>query len=439
MNYSNHLLGDIATTHRGLAVPRARVSTDNEIPYLHYGDIYKIYDNYFDFEKLKDNVIKINSDEKIKDYQYLHTGDIVINLTSENYEDLGKSIYIKNDDSMLVSGMETIIIRFNSELFDPLFLNYYFDTKYFYNDIMQYVRGMKVFRVNPKDLLRAKLPEIPKNQQIQIASFIKSLDDKIELNNKINKNLEEMAQTLYKQWFVDFEFPNEDGEPYKSSGGEMIESELGLIPKGWEVLSLDELSSNEKYSIVDGPFGTQMKVAEYTSNGVPIIEMKYLKGSEIENKFDNFITEEKYEVVKRSTVRPGDIIISKTGTLGYLGYLPNEVEKAILVSRLAKITPNFEILGTYTMLLIFKYLNKVGHWYRIASGSTMPLLNMGLIKNTKVIFSKDNEISDRFEKLAKAMYVQINNNVRENRKLEKLRDTLLPKLMSGEIEVPIKE
>src|SRR5699024_11080133 len=74
-----------------------------------------------------------------------------------------------------------------------------------------------------------------------IAHILSTLDDKIEVNNQINKTLENMAQAIFKQWFVDFEFPNEDGEPYKSSGGEMVESELGMIPKGWEVKDLGEI------------------------------------------------------------------------------------------------------------------------------------------------------------------------------------------------------
>jgi len=241
MNYSNYVLGDIADTFRGLPIPRARVSVENEIPYLHYGDIYKKYNYYFELSKHINDVIKICADEKIKKYQYLNTGDVVINLTSENYKDLGKSVFIRNDNGKLVSGMETTIIKFNSDLFDPLFLKYYFDTQYFYNDIMQYVRGMKVFRVNPKDLLRAKLPDIHISEQREIAKYIKSLDEKMEINSKINKNLEEMAQAIYKSWFVDFEFPDEDGEPYKFSDGEMVESELGFIPKGWEVKVIGDI------------------------------------------------------------------------------------------------------------------------------------------------------------------------------------------------------
>nr|WP_258080005.1 restriction endonuclease subunit S [Enterococcus faecium] len=78
----------------------------------------------------------------------------------------------------------------------------------------------------------------PLDEQKAIAHILSTLDDKIEVNNQINKTLENMAQAIFKQWFVDFEFPNEDGEPYKSSGGEMVESELGMIPKGWEVKEL---------------------------------------------------------------------------------------------------------------------------------------------------------------------------------------------------------
>src|SRR5699024_8577850 len=86
-----------------------------------------------------------------------------------------------------------------------------------------------------KDIKKLELIVPPLEEQEKIANILSSLDDKIELNNDMNKTLEEMAQSIFKRWFVDFEFPNEDGEPYKSSGGEMVDSELGMIPKGWEV------------------------------------------------------------------------------------------------------------------------------------------------------------------------------------------------------------
>ena len=112
--------------------------------------------------------------------------------------------------------------------------------------------------------LKFTIPDLP--TQTAIAEILSSLDDKIELNNKINQELENLAQTLFKQWFIDFEFPNENGEPYKSSGGEMVESELGEIPKGWKVETL------EKYVKIINGFA--FKSEDYVKCGVKIIRTK---------------------------------------------------------------------------------------------------------------------------------------------------------------------
>src|SRR5690606_2479081 len=101
--------------------------------------------------------------------------------------------------------------------------------------------------------------------------ILSSLDDKIELNNAINKNLEDLAQALFKQWFVDFEFPNENGEPYQSSGGEMMESELGMIPKGWEVSNIYEIAK----VIYGAPFKSSL--FNQDQKGLPLIRIRDLK------------------------------------------------------------------------------------------------------------------------------------------------------------------
>ncbi len=129
--------------------------------------------------------------------------------------------------------------------------------------------------------------EVPeKEEQHRIVNILKSLDDKIELNNAINKNLEEMAQALFKRWFVDFEFPNENGEPYKSSGGEFEESELGLIPKGWRVGILDDLCE----MIFSG--GTPSTKNEAYWNG----DLFWLSSGETRNRY--IISTEKKELHK---------------------------------------------------------------------------------------------------------------------------------------------
>ena len=109
--------------------------------------------------------------------------------------------------------------------------------------------GTRMPRADWKHLVSTEW-DIPNLQtQTAIVEILSSLDDKIELNNKINQELETLAQTLFKQWFIDFEFPNENGEPYKSSGGEMVDSELGEIPKGWSVGYLNQIAELHKKNI----------------------------------------------------------------------------------------------------------------------------------------------------------------------------------------------
>ena len=419
MKYSDLKLGDISNVFRGISIPRDRTSVDFEIPYLHYGDIYKIYNNYLDVSKEIKSIIKIKSNEKIKEYQYLQSDDIVINLTSENYEDLGKSIYIDNKDNKLVAGMETTIIRFNKSIkHSPLFLKYYFDTSFFYNDILQYVRGMKVFRVNPKDLLRAKLPNIVLNQQIKIAEYIKNLDDKIEINNKINKNLETLAQILYKHWFVDFEFPNENGEPYKSSGGEMVDSELGLIPKGWEILNLEDRFAFERGIEPGSKNYQQVK----DSDSIP-----FYRVGDLNQKSELFVNK---ALVKAKIVYEDDILVSFDGAIGRIGI----GFSGAYSTGLRKVYDKDKKISNSFVYNMMKSSHIQETMAAHANGTT--ILHAGSsIPFLKIAFDKS--IVESYEYSVNPIFEKIIEIIKEIQKLAEIRDTLLPKLMNGEIEVPV--
>lgn len=149
---------------------------------------------------------------------------------------------------------------------------------------------------------------IPKlNEQKAIANILSSLDDKIELNNKINQNLEELAQTLYKHWFVDFEFPNENGEPYKSSGGEMVNSELGLIPKGWEILNLQDRFAFERGIEPGSKNYQQIKDSE---------SIPFYRVGDLNQKSSLFVNK---ALVKNKVVFEDDILVSFDGAIGRIG------------------------------------------------------------------------------------------------------------------------
>jgi type I restriction enzyme S subunit len=167
------------------------------------------------------------------------------------------------------------------------------------------------------DTITAKIPSL--HTQTAIAEILSSLDDKIELNNKINKELEDLAQTLFKRWFIDFEFPNENGEPYKSSGGEMVESELGEIPKGWEVGKYGDFTKT-----TSGGTPSRNK-NEYYSDG----NILWVKSKELNNSMF-FETEEKINEsgLKNSSAKllPAySVLIAMYGaTVGQFGLITTE-------------------------------------------------------------------------------------------------------------------
>lgn len=195
----------------------------------------------------------------------------------------------------------------------------YYLLKYKIREIKQNIHGSVFDTItrNTFDVLTAKIPNI--KEQKAIANILSTLDEKIETNNKINKKLEEMAQALFKHWFVDFEFPNENGEPYKSSGGEMVDSELGMIPKGWEIVNLEDLTSkfttglNPRKNFVLG------KGENY------YVTIKNMGNNQIylDDKCDKIDNDAIKKINKRSDLKKGDLLFSGIGTIGRV-YLIDE-------------------------------------------------------------------------------------------------------------------
>lgn len=259
------------------------------------------------------------------------------------------------------------------------------------------------------------LPNV--NEQKAIANILSSLDDKIELNNKINKNLEELAQTLYKRWFVEFEFPNDDGLPYKSSGGNMVESELGLIPDGWKIIDISSIiiqeriktNPNDKERLIDLANMPQFSISldqygngdKLTTNLFKMFEGNFLYGS----------------------IRP---------YLGKFGIAPFD---GITTGTIHQYKPlnerDYSLLATITFSKQFNdFCDKLSH------GTKMPTIKWDDFITYKFPYSS--QLSKQFNELMKEMYLKIINNVNENINLRGIRDLLLPKLMSGEIRVLVE-
>lgn len=261
--------------------------------------------------------------------------------------------------------------------------------------------------------LTLNLPDLP--TQTAIAEILSSLDDKIELNNKINQELENLAQTLFKQWFIDFEFPNENGEPYKSSGGEMVESELGEIPKGWEVKTLkDEFNLN---------MGQSPKGDTYNDIGEGMI---FFQGrSDFGFRFPSV---RKYTSDPKKVAKKFETLISVRAPVGDI----NMAETECCIGRgLGSIShpKSFFSYTYYKMLSIQDELKSYDN-----EGTVFGSINKETLGNIKSIIPPL-RIAEEYNNLIVDKDSLVYNLSCENQELTNLGDTLLPKLISGELEV----
>ena len=271
--------------------------------------------------------------------------------------------------------------------------------------------------------IRIPLPHL--KEQEAIANTLSVLDDKIENNNKIAKNLEEQAQAIFKHWFVDFEFPNEEGKPYKSSGGEMVESELGMIPKGWDVGKLGD-----------------SKLGKLMSSGIDSFkgEKIYLATADVINTSINnnetLITME--DKPSRANMQP------KSNTVWFAKM--KDSRKLIFVEKNDNVLKDKYIFSTGFAGIQGSETSVYYLWTYIQSdnfnnlkdnlciGTTMQAINNRNINKIKLVIP-DSKMLEKFNEIVRPLYNKVNSNRNENKMLVELRDALLPKLISGEIRV----
>ena len=253
------------------------------------------------------------------------------------------------------------------------------------------------------------LPSI--DYQKRVSAVIKSLDDKIEINRKINENLEQQAQALFKSWFVDF-------EPFKD--GEFVESELGMIPKGWKVESLSSIAD-----YING-LAMQKYRPEEGEKGLPVLKIKELGQGGVD---DNSELCSPSLIGEKYIINDGDIIFSWSGTLMVKIWCGGKCGlNQHLFNVVAKDYPNW-----------FAYQwtrHHLDNFIRIAKDKavTMGHIKRGELDKAKVVIPDSDNLT-RIDALMEPIFNQIISNELESRRLATLRDTLLPKLMSGEIKV----
>jgi len=379
---------------------------------------------------------------------------------------IGRTAIVNTDMEYLILTPQVTYYRTKKNI-DNLYLKYYFDSPIFQSLLANWSGGGST-RAYIGITVQLKLPILlpPLKEQKAIAKVLSSLDEKIEVNNRMNEVLENMAQAVFKRCFVDFEFPNEDGEPYKSSGGKMIESELGLIPEGWGIYKLkDILDVNPTYQLKKKNFYNFISMKEIDTNSSRIdfsesVKKEFKSGG---MKFTNGET-----LLARITP------CLENGKTGYVDFLEDD--------EVAFGSTEFIVLRMkYPFSLPFSYIiakNDIFRNYAIKnlSGTTgrqrvsksqiedyklvLPKISYGKINSIYTSPEFDSEVENTadsckgkyyppqirenfgflptFNRLIEQIFEQIKKGHKENIILKKTRDTLLPKLISGEIRVPFE-
>lgn len=353
-------------------------------------------------------------------------GDIFINLTdlSKKGDTLGFPAIVPNDLSKYYLHNQRLgrVINIDEEKLDKNFLFYLLCTREYRHHILGSATGSTVKHTSPKRILEFEI-SLP-NLKIQkyIGIVLNSIDKKIENNQKIIANLEELSQTLFKRWFVDFEFPDENGNPYKSSGGKMIDSELGKIPKNWEISTVKNMSTR-----INSGGTPSRKIEDYWVNG----NIPWLKTKEIKN---NIILKTEEKITEKGLIKSSAKFIEEKATViamygataGKIGY----IGKSMTMNQAC-----CAVESDYPIFIYKYFITNSDYIKTLASGSAQQNLNKKTVEELSIIRPEKN-ILLLFEKLLNNTMEMMKVKINENSELVKLRDTLLPKLMSGEIEIP---
>jgi type I restriction enzyme S subunit len=345
--------------------------------------------------------------KKITEEKYLKSFDILINSTGQGT--LGRVGQVKEITTPTTVDSHLTIVRIKNNI-NPVFMGYVLKSKQsLIEDLAEGTTGQTELSRHKVAGIPILLPDLP--TQTSIAEILSSLDDKIELNNKINYELETLAQTLFKQWFIDFEFPNENGEPYKSSGGEMVDSEFGEIPKEWEIGKIGDYIKFIKGKKPLEVFDTE------SENTLPQILIETLDTGK-----SMFAKPEKMTICEKE-----DLIMVLDGAssgrieIGFRG---------ILGSTLAIIKSNGINNNLLYQFLKFKEQDIRNN----TTGAAIPHTDKSKIFEYTISLPTEN-IASNFSSIQENISNMIFSNKSELKSLTHLRDTLLPKLISGELEI----
>ena len=393
-------------TYADYGFPMVRV-TDIQGGYLELSGTFKVSEDTYE--------------EFSKKHKPKH-GDLVFSRVGT----YGSVSFVKNSTPFCL-GQNTVFIV---PKINPYFLFYFLNSPYAHHQINCFATGSTQKTISLASIKSIEVFTPPQEEQENIASTLSCLDRKISNLREQNETLERIAQTLFKHWFVDFEFPNEDGKPYKSSGGEMVRSELGEIPAGWNVGKLGE--------VADVKSSKRIFLSEYVELGIPFYRSKEIielsSGQEISTLL--YISEERFREIESKFGAPevGEILVTSVGTIG-VTYIVSSRDKFYFKDGNLTWIKNFR--GGFNGVIVYYWLKSDSARNQIEQntiGSTQKALTIQALSGLNIILS-DSKVLSRYRDFVESIHNKRESNTQKIQTLTKARDVLLPKLMSGKLRI----
>jgi len=365
-------------------------------------------------------------------------GDVIITTEAP----LGEVAQLDNRKVALAQRL--ITLRGKKNILNNTFLKYLMQSEFVQDQLRARASGSTVSGIKQSELRRIDLFVPPLPTQHAIARILGSLDDKIELNRQMNETLEAMAKAIFQSWFVDFDPVRAKAEGRQPAGMDTAtaaqfpnsfeEVDGREVPKGWKITNVENIA--EKVGM--GPFGSSIKVETFVSEGMPIISGQHLQKFILDDTTFNFITPSHAEKLKNSLVYRGDVIFTHAGNIGQAAFIPenSQYEQYILSQRQFFLRPDQKEICPSYLALFFTSPEGKDLLLANTSSSGVPSIARPVTYLRSIpILVPPRQILDIFEKLVKPLLIKYRTNIGESLTLAQIRDTLLPKLMSGELQI----
>lgn len=320
---------------------------------------------------------------------------------------------------------DVLVVRPN-DVIDNNFLYYALTQDSFFEYVMKGSKGTKMPRGDKSQIMDFVIPNLEIDEQIKIGKLLKSIDQKIQINNQINQELEAMAKTLYDYWFVQFDFPDQNGKPYKSSGGKMVYNpELKReIPEGWGVETLRDFESK----IITGKTPSRANSDNFGGK-IPFITIGDIRGNTFIYSTSESLTDLGASIQQNKYLPEGSLCVSCIATVGEIGFT---TEWSHTNQQINSIVFEDETHRYYLYFALKNYFENAKASAK--TGNTFANMNKEDFSGIRIILPSK-EIKNNFHEISEPYFAQIKCLQGQNQELTQFRDWLLPMLMNGQVKV----